>query len=160
MRELFQEYLQWAGKRVFEEFGVRFDTDELLESTMQHIDLYMPPRGRVLLGYADESVAGIGCLKELAPQIGEIKRMYVLPATRKQGLGRALLERLLAEAGQIGYKRVRLDSARFMRAAHALYRSAGFYEIDAYDGSEIPPEFRKHWVFMEKELEPGALPST
>jgi hypothetical protein len=39
-----------------------------------------------------------------------------------------------------------------MKAAHSLYRSAGFQEIDPYMESEIPPEFQRHWVFMEKQL--------
>ncbi len=153
IRQLCQEYLVWANTRVDEEFGVRFDIDDLISSTMQHLDSFMPPRGRLLLGYVDEKLAGIACLKELTPDSGEIKRMYVRPAARRQGLGRALVERLLDEARQIGYQRVRLDSARFMREAHALYASLGFHEIDAYEGSEIPPEFRKHWLFMEKEID-------
>jgi hypothetical protein len=52
----------------------------------------------------------------------------------------------------IGYPRIRLDSARFMKAAHSLYRSAGFQEIDPYPESEIPAKFQEHWVFMEKSL--------
>jgi GNAT superfamily N-acetyltransferase len=79
--------------------------------------------------------------------------MYVRPHARNSGLGRALLNRLLEEARQVGYKRVRLDSARFMTSAHELYRSAGFHEIEAYEGSEIPQEFQNHWIFMEKLLE-------
>ena len=57
----------------------------------------------------------------------------------------------LDESGQIGYERVRLDSACFMKEGHLLYRSAGFREIEAYEGSEIPPEFQNHWIFIEME---------
>lgn len=78
--------------------------------------------------------------------------MYVRPEARKRGPGRALLKQLLEEAHQIGYERIRLDSARFMKGAHQLYQSAGFYEIEAYEGSEIPKEFQDHWIFMEREL--------
>jgi N-acetylglutamate synthase-like GNAT family acetyltransferase len=88
----------------------------------------------------------------LAPDIGEIKRMYVRPCNRKQGLGRALLNRLLEEAGRIGYERVRLDSAPFMTEAHNLYRTTGFTEIDAYEGTEVPKELQVHWIFMENAL--------
>ncbi len=63
-----------------------------------------------------------------------------------------LLEKLLSEAKEVGYSEVRLDSARFMHAAHSLYRSAGFQEIDPYPESEIPPEFQEHWIFMEMIL--------
>lgn len=84
--------------------------------------------------------------------MAEIKRMFVRPASRGQGVGRMLLEALIAEARQIGYSTIRLDSTRFMKAAHSLYRSAGFQEIGPYQESEIPPEFHQHWVFMEKHL--------
>src|SRR3990172_2139262 len=57
---------------------------------------------------------------------------------------RSMLEEDMAKL--IGYQTLRLDSARFMKTAHALYRSAGFREIESYPESEIPPEFRRHWV--------------
>lgn len=79
--------------------------------------------------------------------------MYVRPQTRNRGVGRVLLNGLLEEARQIGYERVRLDSARFMTEAHQLYRSIGFREIEAYEGSEIPAEFQKNWIFMELRLQ-------
>ena len=56
----------------------------------------------------------------------------------------------------IGYQLIRLDSARFMKEAHQLYRSTGFKEITAYEGSEIPKKFQEHWVFMELALEAEA----
>jgi hypothetical protein len=58
----------------------------------------------------------------------------------------------LEQAHQIGYERIRLDSARFMVEAHQLYRTSGFREIEAYEGSEIPKEFQNHWIFMERDL--------
>src|SRR6266508_1646810 len=152
IRELFQEYLEWGNTKLDEEFGVKFDTPALIESTMQHLDSFMPPKGRLLLGFVEDQPMGIACLKALTDSIGEVKRMYVRPQARNRGLGRALLNRLLEEARQIGYERIRLDSARFMTSAHELYRSAGLHEIEAYEGSEIPHEFQNHWIFMEKLL--------
>ena len=152
IRELFWEYLQWANAKVKEEFGVSFDIATMLEEDMNTLDKFMPPKGRLLLGYVEHQPAGIACLKTLTPSIGEIKRMYVRPQARNKGLGRALLNQLLEEARQIGYERIRLDSARFMAEAHQLYRTSGFREIEAYEGSEIPKEFQKNWIFMEREL--------
>jgi GNAT superfamily N-acetyltransferase len=152
IRELFWEYLQWANVRVNEEFKVNFDIVTMLEEDMQGLDKFMPPQGRLLLGYIEKDLAGIACLKTLTSSIGEVKRMYVRPSHRKAGLGRTLLNRLLQEAQQIGYQLVRLDSAQFMKEAHQLYRSIGFKEIAAYEGSEIPKEFQEHWVFMEMTL--------
>lgn len=152
IRELFWEYLQWANDKVKEEFEVSFDIVALLDEDMNTLDKFMPTKGRLLLGYVEDRPMGIACLKTLSESIGEVKRMYVRPEARSRGLGRALLHRLLDEAQQIGYERVRLDSARFMADAHRLYRTSGFREIEAYEGSEIPKEFRGHWVFMEREL--------
>jgi GNAT superfamily N-acetyltransferase len=107
---------------------------------------FQPPHGRLLL--ADD--VGVGCLRPIGGGVGELKRMYVGPEARGAGLGRSLLGALLEAAETAGYERVRLDSVRFMEAAHRLYRSAGFTEIQPYEQSEIPPEFRGHWVFMER----------
>ena len=152
IRELFSEYLQWANAKVEEEFGVSFDIARMLEEDMNTLDKFMPPKGRLLLGYVEDRPMGIACLKALTDSVGEIKRMYVRPHVRNSGLGLALLNRLLEEAHQVGYERVRLDSARFMTAAHGLYRTSGFREIKAYEGSEIPKEFQNHWIFMERDL--------
>ena len=119
---------------------------------MDTLDKFMPPKGRLLLGYMEAQPMGIACLRALTDSIAEVKRMYVRPQVRNRGVGRAMLNRLLEEARQAGYERIRLDSARFMTEAHKLYRSAGFREIGAYEGSEIPKEFQIHWVCMEREL--------
>jgi len=152
VRELFWEYLQWANARVNEEFGVNFDIEAMLEDDMDRLDIYLPPDGRLILVSEESKSAGLGCLKKTRDDIGEIKRMYIRPEFRGRGSGRGLLQTLLSEARDIGYSTVRLDSARFMEAAHSLYRSAGFQEIEPYDESEIPPEFREHWMFMEKSI--------
>ena len=78
--------------------------------------------------------------------------MYVRPEFRRRGIGAALLEELIAQAREIGYAAIRLDCPLFLKPAHALYRSAGFYEIEPYAGTEIPPEFQHLWLFMEKRL--------
>jgi ribosomal protein S18 acetylase RimI-like enzyme len=78
--------------------------------------------------------------------------MYVRPDHRGHGIGRSLLNEALTAARQNGYSAVRLDSAGFMKEAQALYRSAGFDDIEEYAESEIPEEYRRYWVFMELNL--------
>jgi hypothetical protein len=63
----------------------------------------------------------------------------------------------MATARAAGFRRIRLDSAAFMTAAHALYRANGFVDIDPYPGNEIPPEWRGRWVFMECSPDSGRL---
>ena len=152
VRELFSEYLQWANGRINEEFGVDFDVKTILEHDMAELEIFSPPDGRVLLVIEETHAAGIGCLRRIREDMGEIKRMYVRSPFRGKGIGRALLDALLNEAREAGYPKVRLDSARFMKAAHSLYRSAGFREIEPYPESEIPPEFQENWIFMERKL--------
>jgi GNAT superfamily N-acetyltransferase len=121
----------------------------MLVIDMAQLDKFAPPAGLLLLAEWQDRMAGIAGLRRLDASTGEVKRMYVRPMARGRGVGRALLHGLIAEARLMGYRLVRLDSARFMAAAHALYRSAGFQEIEPYPGSEIPEAFQSNWIFME-----------
>lgn len=152
IRELFWEYLQWANTKVNEKFGVNFDIEQMLEGDMLDLERFYPPHGRLLLAKMDDRVAGLACMHRVREEIGEVKRMYVRKKYRGLGIGRKLLDKLIEEAKEMGYSKVRLDSARFMEAAHSLYRSSGFYEIDPYPESEIPEHFQSNWIFMEREL--------
>ena len=122
---------------------------------------YAPPRGRLLLAYAGagEGRAGgpAGCvaLRPLEGEIGEMKRMYIPPAFRGRGLGRRLAERLLAEARQAGYRRLRLDTIDAMKEALGLYRSLGFREIPPYRYNPIPGA-----IYLELDLAAGPEPGT
>ena len=83
--------------------------------------------------------------------------MYVQPHVRGVGAGRRLVEQLLTDARAIGYEAVRLESLKFLSAAHALYRSVGFVEItpyaensmNAYQPAERIEIYRSSAVFME-----------
>ena len=61
-----------------------------------------------------------------------MKRLYVSPAARGLGLGRALVEAIIREARLIGYCEIRLDSLPGMTAATALYGACGFVEVAPY----------------------------
>jgi putative acetyltransferase len=75
-----------------------------------------------------EAVLAIGALVRLDDEHGELKGMHTAAAARGRGLGRAMLDRLLAEARGRGYRRVSLETGAMdaFAPARALYESAGF----------------------------------
>jgi DNA-binding MarR family transcriptional regulator/GNAT superfamily N-acetyltransferase len=89
--------------------------------------------GCFMIARLDGHPVGCGVLKALDAHTGEIKRMWVAPHARGIGLARRLLERLEAQALQCGLTRVRLDTNRVLTEAHALYRKAGYREIERYN---------------------------
>jgi len=98
---------------------------------------YAPPRGRLYLARLDGTPAGCVALRPLDAVTGEVKRMFVLPAARKNGIGRALMERLLADAPRLDYRTIRLGTLEEMTAARALYRQLGFLQIPRYRADEL-----------------------
>jgi len=95
----------------------------------------------------------MGALHQIREKSGEIKRMYIRPAYQGKGYGKALMQQLLQKAKEFGYSSVYLDTGPFMTAAHRLYRSFAFTECNEYAETEIPPQLRTQWLFMEKPLE-------
>jgi len=98
---------------------------------------YGPPKGRLLLAMHEDQVAGCVGLREIADSICEMKRLYVRPASRRCGIGRALAEAVIAKAREIGYAAMRLDTAPSMAEAKSLYTALGFKEISPYRNNPI-----------------------
>lgn len=156
VRALWHAYLTWVNRELDNQYGISFAIEEILERNMADLTPFRPPRGSLRLAEDTTGAVGIACLQQIGPNVGEIKRMYVRPEARGAGIGRALLAGVLEDARAADYQRVRLDSVRFMHAAHALYQSAGFVERGPYKESEIPPEFWSYWLFMELDLRSSA----
>ena len=153
IKKLWTDYLTWGNDQMQLLHGVHpHNPTEAVEQDIEMIAKFLPPNGRLILAFVDDEACGIGCLKSIDSAIGEIKRMYVDPSFRKVGAGRAILQSLLTAAKEAGYKKVRLDSPKFMTAAHSLYRCVGFTEIPVYAEVEIPEAFRQYLLFMEIEL--------
>ncbi len=107
---------------------------------------FTPPAGVFLLVHIDGKPVGCGALRTEQAGIGEIRRMWIDPELRGRGAGRALLSALEEQAWQRGCHAVRLDTAAELHEARALYFSAGYTEIPAYNGNE----YAQHWY--EKPL--------
>jgi ribosomal protein S18 acetylase RimI-like enzyme len=140
-RELMLEYAQWL------EFNLCFQGFEEELRTLP--GKYAPPKGRLLLVYVDQQLAGMGALRPMDEAgVCEMKRLYVRPGFRGYRLGWRLAERLILEAGEIGYERMRLDTVPGkMDSAIALYRELGFHEIPGYYATPV-----NHTLFMEVAL--------
>jgi GNAT superfamily N-acetyltransferase len=153
VKKLWFDYLVWGNDKMQSLYGVHpHNPKEAVEQDIKQINRFQPPYGRLILAIYQSKLCGVGSLKTINPEIGEIKRMFVHPTFRRIGAGRAILEGLLVEARQVGYKKVRLDSPKFMEAAHSLYRNFGFRDIEAYPEMEIPAEFKDYLLFMELDL--------
>jgi putative acetyltransferase len=98
---------------------------------------YAPPQGALLLAIAAEDAAGCVAMRRLAPDVCEMKRLYVRPRWRRHGIGRQLIDAILAEARRAGYREIRLDTLPNMTAARAIYESLGFRAISPYYPSPI-----------------------
>lgn len=139
-RQLFEEYQAWLGISLcFQNF----------DQELAHLPGdYAPPSGRLLLAVQEAKIAGCVALRQIGDGICEMKRLYVRPEFRGQGLGRNLTLKLIEEARALGYQRMRLDTLPDkMGQAIALYRSLGFAEISSYYNNPVPGA-----TFMELRL--------
>lgn len=111
---------------------------------------YAPPGGALLIG-RDDAGAAIGCvgLRKIGDGLCEMKRLYVTPAARKTGLGRALSESVIAKARELGYREMRLDTISDMAAAIGVYRALGFRRIPPYYDTPVADT-----IFMSLSLAP------
>jgi GNAT superfamily N-acetyltransferase len=108
-----------------------------------------PPGGAFLLAVEAGEPIACGGVRTLAPGLGEVKRMYVVPAARRRGIARLLLGELEQVASSLGQSRVRLDTSAVQPEALALYRTTGYVEIADYNGNP----FATHW--FQKDLASG-----
>ena len=129
-------------RRLFKEYGASLDVDLRYQGFEHELaglpGAYAPPAGCLLL--ARDGTTPIGCVavRPIESGICELKRLYVRPAHRGSGLGRALAVAAIERAAAAGHRAMRLDSLATMVEAQALYRSLGFVKIDPYNDHPVP----------------------
>ena len=138
-RELFERYADSL------DFDLDFqDFEEELTSLPGD---YTPPTGCLLLAQQDGDLVGCVALRRIAEGVCEMKRLYISPDRRGEGIGRSLATAVIAEARKRGYERMRLDTVPSMKAAQTLYVSLGFEPIEPYRYNPI-----RGASFMELKL--------
>ena len=124
-RAIFREYEQWLG------MSLCFQSFE--EEVADLPGKYSPPSGRLYLARIDGETVGCIALRPIEEGICEMKRLFLRDSARGKGIGVALIEKVISDAVEIGYERMRLDTyPPKMGKAVSLYEAHGFYEIPAY----------------------------
>ena len=111
--------------------------ENMRADAMQLPGVYVAPLGAIWLAQSSDGAIGCVALRPLPDGVGEMKRMYVDRGWRGKGVGRALLETLIARARTLGYHHLRLGTLSDMSAARSLYQSLGFAPIERYRADEM-----------------------
>lgn len=139
IRELFREYAASL------EISLCFQNFEAELASLP--GKYRRPSGRLLVASENDRAIGCVALRQLEDTSCEMKRLYVRPSFRNNGLGRTLALAIIATAREIGYRYMRLDTLTSLQPAIKLYEALGFRQIPAY--YDNPSE---KVVFMELSL--------
>ena len=139
------------ARALLREYEAEIEVDLCFQGFQEELEtlerVYGPPGGILFLLRQEERTAGCVALKDLGGGVCEMKRLFLRPGFRGEGLGRRCAERIVQAAREMGYGAMRLDTLPAMRPAIALYRSMGFTEIPRY--TENPLEGA---LFMELRL--------
>jgi GNAT superfamily N-acetyltransferase len=140
VQDLWREYWQSIGlPPEFQNFA-----EEL--STLP--GAYAFPGGRLMLALVEGKPAGTAALRPIGERCCEAKRLYVRPEYRGEGIGRALLDRLVREARLEGYREMFGDTLKSMTSALRMYGQAGFSVVPPYSSNPTPDA-----IFLRLSLE-------
>lgn len=146
VKQLFTEYTSALieGDKGFREYLAIQNYDEEVE----HLEAkYGMPRGRLYIVFCGDELAGCVGLKKIDRESCEMKRLYVRPNFRGKHIGDVLVQKIIGDAKEIGYKYMLLDTLPFLQSAIHLYKKHGFYEIDRYNDSPMDTS-----IYMKLDL--------
>lgn len=150
---LLREYLAWAVPLFNRQNDLDLDEEAALEAALAGLPECLPPEGcTVLARRGDGTANAVVFFQRIRSDAAEIKRLYLRPDVRGDGLGRRMVQRLIDEARRRGYKEIYLDTAAFMSSAHGLYRSLGFRDIDGYPEAAHQQDVSPHVIYMALSL--------
>ena len=147
IRSLFSEYTDMLVS-INPEFHLYLDIQHYDDEKENPSLKYALPDGRLYLDISDDGIArGCIALRKLSDGKGEVKRLYVRPEYRGNGIATALVERIIEDARNIGYKELYLDTLPELESAVKLYKSFGFEETGQYNDSPVDKT-----IFMKLSL--------
>ena len=153
IRIILNEYLSFIAKELTRPpWYFNLDVEHEVNFTMNNLDKFAEPDGRLLLVEVDGEIAGTISLRKIRKDAGEIKRMYVKPKFRGKKLGNLLIEEVIEISQGNEFSKLYLDTAQFMSSAISLYKKYGFEETTFYPESAHPKGLWDKWIFMMKEL--------
>lgn len=146
IKQLFLEYTQMLTQN--DNHFAKYLELQQYDKELDHLDeKYGLPNGRLYLVKFDQEPAGCIALRKIDEATCEMKRLYVRPKYRGLGLADKLIQRLIADAKEIGYQAMLLDTLPFLEAAVHLYKKLGFYEVECYNNSPI-----ENAIYMRLDL--------
>jgi len=145
---------QHCLREYFAELDRRFEGgfDPALGLPVDNQDM-RPPAGVFLLALAGAEPIGCGALKFEGGELAYLKRMWIADSARGLGIGRRLLSELETHAARRGARAVRLETNRALTEAIALYRSAGYVEVPAFNDEA----YAHHWFVKQLDLQTEPL---
>lgn len=150
---LLAEYLEIVVLTLRADGGPEIETETLLSATLNHLEAYVPPRGRTtLVRDASSALVATVFVRMIRAQVAEMKRLYVRPELRGSGLGRDLTLQAMEDARAMGAKEIYLDTLAAFGPARRMYEGLGFRYIDFYPESENPEPMIPFTVCMAKTL--------
>ena len=143
-----QPAAQHCLREYFAELDRRFEAGfDPTTSLPAEPDEMRPPAGLFLVATLHGEPVGCGALKFHGDEPTELKRIWVASSVRGLGVGRQLLQELELRAVELGSSTIRLETNRTLEEAIALYRSAGYREVAAFNDER----YANHW--FEKRLD-------
>ena len=158
-----QMYIEWLSGQMVElreKYGVDFlsvsgrKVEEIVDANLDRYSGLKPPKGVFLILEVEGAVAGMVALMKLSDSRGFINLMYNRTEYRGMGYSKQLFHRLLEEGRKIGVTCFQLRTPVFSAAAHHIYRSAGFEEVEEYPESlmpNLPTPLQPYSTYMEKK---------
>jgi GNAT superfamily N-acetyltransferase len=121
-----------AIQQVYREFGFGPDVTPQSDPDLFDIPHIYAGRGRFWVAVHGDQLVGTGAVRQKTPEIGEVKRMYLLAPYRGRGIGLAILEKAVSFAREQGYQRLQLDTVAGLKQAIHLYERYGFQKVGVH----------------------------